>query len=453
MSFLEKKILFLNESSSSLVGFSQVLLDEGYTLLEPNSYEEAAKWIRRNEIQLMIYAESDNKNTLEICRQISAQYPRLPVIYIVASDSDIEEEVVENAHRRIVRPLSQKQKLLTVIGDLLEIGRWMNVSTPLPSDYVFQDLNLTAVVDTVLNYFDQKIKVDNIIWLLPDEMQRLAEVKGNWKRVEAVQRFGNPANLRSLRPTKETHIIQHLAKMNLPQGFTTTTSSQVGGEQNNCLVVPCLSPDKTIIGYLYFHRVLSQSLSLVVQQIEETLLFMGRHLHFSTEYYKAIESSHNDDLTGLYNQKYLEKVLDAEISAAAANQSKFSVLFIDVDHFKKVNDSFGHWVGSEILKQMGEMLYKGIRARDYAFRYGGDEFVIVLPDTDKDQSLLVAERLRRGIESQSFSVEGNEFQITISIGIAEYPTNAKSKKELIQMADEAMYLGKNKSRNIVYVAS
>ena len=131
----------------------------------------------------------------------------------------------------------------------------------------------------------------------------------------------------------------------------------------------------------------------------------------------------------------------------------FSVLFIDVDHFKRVNDSMGHVVGSGVLKQLGDVLTDQIRSSDYAFRYGGDEFIILLSHTEGIEAENVAERIRKQVEKQVFSVNKVDVQITISIGLAFYPEHAQSAEEIVRIADEAMYYGKNKSRNIVYKAS
>lgn len=456
MSREKKSILFLNPDSSYLVGFTGHLTEQGYVLKVPSGYKEAAQWVRRNEVQVMVFADSPRQESISICREVAKQFPRLPVIYIIGSDSPIEDEVVENAHRRIIRPLSQRKQLSSVLQDLLEIGKWMNVSTPLPSDQIFFDIELTAVVDTVLNFMDERFQVNNIVWMLPDELKRISEVKGQWQRIETIQRFGNPANLRSLRPTNESTLVKLLAAMNVPDDYVEQARSEVlvGGEDGACLIVPSFKPDGTSVnGYFYFEGLNTDALHRATVQMEEILLFMSQHITFSTSYYEAQEAAHCDNLTGLYNQQYLEKVIDAEIEISRDKGQKFSVLFIDVDHFKTVNDTNGHWVGSLLLKQMGHLMDNAVRARDYAFRYGGDEFVMVLPDTDKDQAELVAERIRRNIENHKFVVDGLELEITVSVGIAEFPSHAQTKKDLIEIADKAMYLGKNKSRNIVYVAS
>jgi len=167
---------------------------------------------------------------------------------------------------------------------------------------------------------------------------------------------------------------------------------------------------------------------------------------------EAQQQVYKDSLTSLYNQKFLNEVVEKKIEENKRYKTPFSVLFIDVDHFKKVNDSLGHVVGSGVLTQMGDLLQEQIRTSDYAFRYGGDEFIILLSHTEGEDAVNVAERVRKKVENFHFSVNKVEVRITVSIGLAFFPLHAQSAVEIIQIADEAMYYGKNKSRNIVYKA-
>jgi len=160
-----------------------------------------------------------------------------------------------------------------------------------------------------------------------------------------------------------------------------------------------------------------------------------------------------DDVTGLYNQRYLNVLLDQEIERYKRNSQSFSILFIDVDHFKNVNDKNGHLVGSQVLKEIGAILKKSVRAVDFCFRYGGDEFIVVLTGTSTETATMVAERVCRAVRETSFLVSGVTVQVTLSIGVANFPEHAKTKEKILQVADEAMYCGKNLSRNIVYLAS
>ncbi len=160
-----------------------------------------------------------------------------------------------------------------------------------------------------------------------------------------------------------------------------------------------------------------------------------------------------DDVTGLYNQRYLNILLDQEIERFKRTNMSFCVLFIDVDHFKNVNDDNGHMVGSQILKEIGVIVKGAIRAVDFSFRYGGDEFLTVLTNTTTEQAMNVAKRICDTVAATPFLIQGKSIHVTLSIGVACFPDHAQTKEKIIQVADHAMYCGKKSSRNIVYVAS
>ena len=160
-----------------------------------------------------------------------------------------------------------------------------------------------------------------------------------------------------------------------------------------------------------------------------------------------------DDCTSLYNARHMDFILETEIYRSQRYGYEFSLVFIDLDHFKNVNDTHGHLVGSKLLAEVGHMLKTACRRIDFAFRYGGDEFVIVLPQATKENAFIVAKRLHRMIgETTWLASEGLNVRFTASVGVASYPTDAKSKVELLHLADEAMYVIKNSTRNGVAAA-
>jgi diguanylate cyclase (GGDEF)-like protein len=133
-----------------------------------------------------------------------------------------------------------------------------------------------------------------------------------------------------------------------------------------------------------------------------------------------------DDVTGLYNQRYLNILLDREIERYKRSNVSFSILFIDVDHFKLVNDKNGHLVGSQILKEIGIIIKKSVRAMDYCFRYGGDEFLTILTATTTEQATTVANRICKSVRETPFIMNGATVQVTLSIGVACFPEHAQT---------------------------
>jgi diguanylate cyclase (GGDEF)-like protein len=168
---------------------------------------------------------------------------------------------------------------------------------------------------------------------------------------------------------------------------------------------------------------------------------------------KIQELTITDDCTGLYNARHLYKTLEQEVYRSTRFQYEFSVLFIDLDHFKRVNDTHGHLIGSKLLAEIGYMVKAQLRLIDSAFRYGGDEFVVVLPQTGKDSALVVARRIRDCLRASVFcKEEGLNLNVRASMGLATFPHDAKSSHDIIRQADEMMYMVKNTSRDSIAVA-
>ncbi len=168
---------------------------------------------------------------------------------------------------------------------------------------------------------------------------------------------------------------------------------------------------------------------------------------------KIKELTIKDDVTKLYNSRYLQEALDREISRARRHNRKLSIIFIDIDHFKHVNDTYGHLVGSKVLAEFGELLRNSLREIDIPTRYGGDEYVIILPETDKEGARKVAERIREKLKEHTF-LENEDYQIkiTASFGIATYPDDALEKLDLLRLADNAMYRVKETTRDGIKTA-
>jgi len=168
---------------------------------------------------------------------------------------------------------------------------------------------------------------------------------------------------------------------------------------------------------------------------------------------KIQELTITDDCTGLYNARHLYKTLETEVYRSSRFGYEFTVLFIDLDHFKQVNDTHGHLIGSKLLAEIGYLVKAQLRLIDYAFRYGGDEFVILLPQTGKDAALVVAKRLRDNLRTSMFcKEEGLNLNVRASIGVATYPHDAKTPHDVIRQADEMMYLVKNTTRDNIGIA-
>lgn len=186
--------------------------------------------------------------------------------------------------------------------------------------------------------------------------------------------------------------------------------------------------------------------------------YLMRHLAIALKNVERISTvedlAYLDDLTRLYNTRFLDLALDREITRSLQTGAPFSVLFLDLDRFKSINDDHGHLVGSKVLVEMGALLKGCVRDQDLVARYGGDEYVVVLRATDEGGALKVAERIRRTVELHRFcGRDGLALSLTVCIGLASFPHHARDKLQILELADQAMYRGKRSTRNVVYVAS
>lgn len=198
----------------------------------------------------------------------------------------------------------------------------------------------------------------------------------------------------------------------------------------------------------YETQLVESTIGLVLAQVKNSVKWLQKLDRTEALIYR-------DDLTGLYNSRFLEDSLDKEIKRAGRFQSPFSLLFIDLDNFKTINDSFGHLTGSDILRQFGGLLRATLRDIDSIIRYGGDEFVIMLLGTGSSAAMMAADRIRKKVALYDFAnlSARDSINITCSIGVASFPEHSQSKKDLMQMADECMYKSKNKGKNQVTLFS
>jgi len=157
-----------------------------------------------------------------------------------------------------------------------------------------------------------------------------------------------------------------------------------------------------------------------------------------------------DELTGIANRRHFEWRLAEEVERARRYQYPLSALMLDLDHFKRVNDTYGHQIGDIVLQQIAQRLKRVLRRTDFLARYGGEEFVVLAPQTPADRALILAERLRQVIAESPISVSPDlQLRITISIGVAVFPEHAQNGNELVRAADEALYKAKQTGRNRV----
>jgi diguanylate cyclase (GGDEF)-like protein len=273
----------------------------------------------------------------------------------------------------------------------------------------------------------------------------LAEVIGWWAECQLPVSAFEPIACWALR-TGHPHLVI--------AGDTTAPCRHAEGVKNTYLCVPILAQGEAL-GIVHF------------QATDESPALADSELSFKTTFAEQVglsianirlrealrAQSVKDPLTGLYNRRYLQEMLEREIRRAARAEQPLGILMLDLDHFKKFNDTYGHEAGDTILREVGAFLIKSIRVEDTVCRFGGEEFVIVLPTASAEASHSRAERIRAKLRELTVLHQGLSMgKITVSIGVAALPANGTSAAELLAAADAALYRAKRAGRDQAVVA-
>ena len=342
--------------------------------------------------------------------------------------------------------MSSEAAAQTLISQTEELRIFHDVAKALTSS-----LNLDQVLQTILEKMATLFRPDTWSLLIVDEQKN--------DLYFAIAIGEDAVHLKSLRPKIGEGVAGWVAQ----HGEPLIVSDQQSGSQfprshmaglrsltHSIICLPLKSRNK-VLGVI-------QLVNCRVEEFSDRELFL---LHALCDYAaiaidnaRSVERIHEltitDDVTGLFNARHPYKVLESEVYRSQRFGYEFSVIFIDLDRFKRVNDTYGHLIGTRLLSEIGFRIKGHLRLIDYAFRYGGDEFVILLPQTDKDQALLVAKRLQETLRTERLLAhEGFDLPVECSIGIASFPEDAKSAHDIILRADEQMYFVKNSSRNAI----
>ena len=184
---------------------------------------------------------------------------------------------------------------------------------------------------------------------------------------------------------------------------------------------------------------------------EDLILNLAFHSALAIEKVKFHEEilrmASTDGLTGLNNHRTFQERLEQEIERARRFDVPLSLLMMEIDQFKKFNDTYGHTNGDEVLKVIAKILKDNVRNIDFVARYGGEEFAVILPQVNLEGALVVAERIRKAAEDYELNLDGQRERVTLSVGVATYPDDASTREELVDHADKALYLAKRTGRN------
>ncbi len=308
---------------------------------------------------------------------------------------------------------------------------------------ITSSLNLKEVLQRVMREMERLLKPDNWSLLLLDE-----------KRKELRFEIAVGKKLEKYREQKlriDEGLAGRVAREGKPIIVEEIDSESTSGKRMSKRYIACI-PLKTrgrCLGVIELVNTDKGSFSddeivLLTTIADYTAIAIENAMLFK----RVEELTITDDLTQLYNSRYMHKYMDYEIERCKRYGCSLSMIFMDIDYFKEINDRYGHICGSKLLFEFARVLKENTRSIDVPCRYGGDEFVILMPETPKDNALIVAEKLREIINHTEFlSEEGINCHVTASMGVASFPEDAKNKLELIHLADKAMYSIKNTSKN------
>jgi diguanylate cyclase (GGDEF)-like protein len=307
-------------------------------------------------------------------------------------------------------------------------------------------VSLDEVFATALGFAPKIFPTARGAMALLNASRSLAEVIGSWTGCQVPLREFEPVDCWALR-TGHPHMVS--------AGDSSAPCAHAAGVKNAYLCIPILAQGETL-GILH------------LQATDETPQLNTSELSFKTTFAAQVglsianirlrealrTQSVRDALTGLYNRRYLEELLEREVRRAARGAHSLGVLMIDLDHFKNFNDTYGHDAGDAVLRETGVSLARGIRAEDFVCRFGGEEFVVILPTASLDAACARAERLRLKMKELTVMHQGRSMgMLTVSVGVAVFPEHGLSPKELMAAADAALYEAKRRGRDQVVVAT
>ncbi len=250
---------------------------------------------------------------------------------------------------------------------------------------------------------------------------------------------------------KNRHFLPYRGKFDPKQQILFTKNTQkLFHKMHSAMVLPLVVGDKPL-GTL---TLTSSNQCAYGEEVRTTLQVLSNQLSTSLQNARMVkkleEMATTDGLTGLANHRIFQEELEKKLASATRFNKELSVVLCDLDHFKQVNDTHGHPVGDVVIKGLAETLKRNVvRDTDLAARYGGEEFVIVCEGTSTQGAVQLAERIRKDMEQQTFHTEQGEFKVTLSMGVASYPSHAHTRENLVERADAALYMAKKNGRNKV----
>ncbi|HLC18958.1 MAG TPA: diguanylate cyclase [Thermodesulfobacteriota bacterium] len=455
------KVLVVDDDAVFRTLCSDVLRNNGYSVLAASSGTEALGVIEEGEGVDVVITDlvMPGVGGIEVLEKVRHHNALIDVVVVTAHGSveSAVEALKKGAFDYITKPVNEDE-LLHTIGTCMERKKLLEENQEMR-----QSLKLFEVSWVVASTLDMEklfdTAIDAMLQIVPAEAGLLAVYQDGSKETEvkAARRLDEAKCAEMAR----VFMKRHKTELRGARGISTITAVEFGAEEkrafagfSSVLFAPIITSEETF-GFMLLLRKADDAVCALgeIKNAAFVLDHVSSAFGNARRYARARELAFIDGLTNLYNSSYLEKALTRELKRSDRLKSHVTVLFIDIDNFKTINDTNDHLVGSRVLVEVGKVLLDTVREVDTVIRYGGDEYVIILVDADCKSGFMVADRVRGNVEGTSFlPEEGLNIRVTVSIGVATYPAHTRDKKELIRMADRAMYKAKDISRNLVYLA-
>lgn len=346
-------------------------------------------------------------------------------------EKDVARRQLDERNENVLRELTERSQRATMLAKMGEL-----LQTCISKDEVFA---------AALGFAPKIFPTSRGALALLDAGRSVAEVAGSWQDCQLPVTVFEPSACWALR-TGHPHLVI--------AGDNTARCAHAAGVNHSFLCVPILAQGEAF-GILHFQAT-DAAPTLADSELSLKTTFAGQ-VGLSVANIRLREALHTqsirDALTGLYNRRYLTEMLERETRRAARADHGLGILMLDLDHFKKFNDTYGHDAGDTVLRETAGFLIKSVRAEDFVCRYGGEEFVVVLPMADVKASRARAEHIRTKLREMTVLHQGQSVGIlTVSVGVAELPVHGTSPKELLEAADAALYRAKREGRDRVIMA-
>jgi two-component system cell cycle response regulator len=367
--------------------------------------------------------------------------------------TEAEEEALTQSSREILRAIQFERLFADVEREKRRQASFFSASRALLSTRSLDEV-LTSALETTQKFIEFSFGAVTL-YDAAQKQHQIVRVLGEGQEFEG-HTFADNLGLAAM-VVKNRHYLPAYGELRDPAALIFDAKVKLKPYES-LLILPLIRPKRKeenatqdqqeVLGSVAFGVRRRQVFSAEVRDMLEVI---ASQIAQSLENARLYDDLHRqatiDGLTGLLNRRHLMLKLEEALARAERHKKKLALILTDIDHFKKVNDNYGHPVGDEVLRGVSKAFKGVVRKIDLVGRYGGEEFIIILEETDTDGAFLMAERLREAVKKLVFSSEKGTLQVTNSLGIALYPNDATTKEELVEHADQALYFAKRNGRD------